>query len=911
MNGMSGRAAGEDAARSGRALHGGSGVVRDTTIGRVIAGSIAGLWLLAGAGPGMVRAGTTGKLSGRILDAQKKPVAAATIMIVGQKLGAYSDADGNYNILNIPPGTCEVAFSRLGFKAVTVRNVVISADNTTRLDVELVEAALQMEAVVVTAERPAVDVNLTSSKTTLSDKEIEQLPVQELQDVVNLQAGVVDGHMRGGRKEEVQYQVDGVSVNNPYDNASTIRIDRSLLQEVQVISGTFDAEYGQAMSGVVNAVLKNGTDRFQWSGEIYGGGFYYDGGRRFLDWSFSPAAIQNYQLTLSGPLGKRTVYLVSGRRNRYDDYYDGQRVFVPTDTSNFEKKLYYPTGDGSTVTLGYTRGWSGLAKISNTSLENTRLSYQALVDWQEGQRAAYAWRLNPDGMTRQHTTSLVHGLDLTQTFSKTTFLDVSLRQNYLKYRDMAYDDVRDPRYFAAGPPITDDNYSLSTYIQGVDLTRYVQKTNLALLKSSLVSQVHPRHLVKVGGEIQFPNVEFGVPGYLVFATEQGVQRLVVKENEPPDYPAPRRYHPIIGAAYAQDQVEWRDLTLRAGLRLEYFDAQARVPSDPANPANAILDQPESHLEPTTPKAALAPRLGVAYPITERAGIHFAYGHFYQYPAIGQVFSNADYSVLGNLQASTVSYSVMGNPDVHAEKTVAYEFGYKQALTDQFSFDLTLFYKDIRDLLGVEFISTYNDAEYARLTNVDFGSVMGFTLSLDQRRIGPLSTTLDYTWQTAQGQSSDPRETATRAATGQDSRPRLMPLNWDQRHTLNLTATLARPDAYTVSAVLRAASGQPYTPVLDVAFGTGLEANSGRKPAAFLVDLRAERYFRAPGLNASVFGRVFNALDQRYFNGSVFSSTGSPYYSRFPVTDAVSLRDPLRFYQPRRIEVGLTLASAGE
>src|SRR5690606_27017350 len=131
------------------------------------------------------------------------------------------------------------------------------------------------EEVVVTAERPVVDVTLTSSMQTLSREEISVLPVQQLDDIVNLQAGVVDGHFRGGRAGEVQYQVDGVSVNNPYDNQSSLRLDRSVLQEVQVISGTFDAEYGQAMSGVVNAVLRSGDDdRYEFSGEVYLGDFY-------------------------------------------------------------------------------------------------------------------------------------------------------------------------------------------------------------------------------------------------------------------------------------------------------------------------------------------------------------------------------------------------------------------------------------------------------------------------------------------------------------------------------------------------------------------------------------------------------------------------------------------------------------
>jgi len=214
--------------------------------------------------------------------------------------------------------------------------------------------------------------------------------------------------------------------------------------------------------------------------------------------------------------------------------------------------------------------------------------------------------------------------------------------------------------------------------------------------------------------------------------------------------------------------------------------------------------PQSHPEPTTPKVSVSPRLGVAFPITVRSGLHFAYGHFYQLPPLGDMFANADYSILSRLQAGTSAFStVMGNPDVKPEMTVQYEFGYKQSLTDDFGFEFTVYYKDIRDLLGVEFITTYNDAEYSRLTNVDFGTVKGFIVALDHRALGPVSLAVDYTWQTAQGNSSDPNETANRAAAGEDARPRVVPFGWDQRHTFNATLSMQTAKVYSLSAVLRA------------------------------------------------------------------------------------------------------------
>jgi hypothetical protein len=200
------------------------------------------------------------------------------------------------------------------------------------------------------------------------------------------------------------------------------------------------------------------------------------------------------------------------------------------------------------------------------------------------------------------------------------------------------------------------------------------------------------------------------------------------------------------------------------------------------------------------------------------------------------------------------------------------------------------------------------AEYARLANADHGTVVGFTLALDQRRIGLFTSSLDYTWQQARGNTSDPRETATREQAGLDSRPRQVPLNWDQRHTLNLTLNLSRPDDFSVTTILRAASGQPYTPVREGLFSFSLENNSGRKPASTVIDVRAEKQLSVPRYRVSAFARVFNLLDTRFFNGFVFQSTGDPYYSRFPTTDVVTLSDPTRFYAPRRIEVGLTVGA---
>lgn len=853
-------------------------------------------------------AGTTGKVTGRVVDPKGQPLAGANIAIPAARVGALSDENGYFTILDVAPATYELRVSFIGRRPVTVTNVIVSSDRTTTINVTLEEEALNLKGVEIVAQRPLVQSDLTSTRFVVRGEDIAKLPVQDLQEVVNLQAGVVDGHIRGGRTGEVQYQVSGVSVNNLYDNSAGIQLDRSVLQEVQVISGTFDAEYGQALSGVVNAVLKTGGDKLEWSGEAYSGDFLFSNGARPVTDTFRPFGINQLQGTYSGPTRlPQTNFLLSARHAQDDDYLHGTRTFLPTDRSDFEGKHFFPTGDRESVPLKYAHEWSGVGKVANRSIPNVTVSYEALLNWIDARKDGFVWRLNPDGMTKQHTFNLVHGFDWTHRLSSKTFYNVALRQNVVRYRDMAYESVFDRRYDAAGPPISDPNYQLGAVVQGVDPTRFVQTTNAFVGKGAWTSQVQRYHLVKVGGEIQYPDVRFGAPGILGYAIVNGQLAPVRHIDEPPDFPNVSEYRPILAAAFAQDQVEWRDLTLRGGLRMEYFDSRSRIPTDLANPANAIAGAPRSSYLRPHRKVSLAPRLGISYPVGNKAAVFFSYGHFYQLPSIGDIFRNSDYTVLKNLQAGEQRFGVLGNPAIKPQFTAQYEFGYKHAVTPDLGLDFTVFYKDIRDLIGVEFIDTYAAAEYARLTNVDFGNVKGITLALDRRNLGRLTTTLDYTWEVAEGNSSDPRETATRAENGQDPRPRLVPLNWDQRHTLNLTFTYFDPQRWIASAIVRVVSGQPYTPSTSAVSGATvsiLESNSARKPNGMMVDLRGERTLMRKH-DLRVFGRVFNAFDTRSFNGFVFDDTGSPDYTRNPSSQLAQLADPTRFQAPRRLEVGVS------
>nr|HQU73174.1 TonB-dependent receptor [Calditrichia bacterium] len=217
--------------------------------------ALALLFLLSG----LVLGGTTGKIAGQISDADTgEPLIGVNILLEGTTLGASTDVDGIFVILNIPPGVYNVQFSYLGYKTLVVRDVRVNVDFTTRLDQKLGQAIVEGEIVEVFGEKnPLVRQDLTNTQVAVTSEQISELPVDQIRDVIALQAGVVednDGslHIRGGRSNEIAFQVNGVGINNPFGSNQGVGLATNAVEEVSVSAGTFSAEYGNALSGVVN-----------------------------------------------------------------------------------------------------------------------------------------------------------------------------------------------------------------------------------------------------------------------------------------------------------------------------------------------------------------------------------------------------------------------------------------------------------------------------------------------------------------------------------------------------------------------------------------------------------------------------------------------------------------------------------
>ena len=208
-------------------------------------------------------AGTTGKLAGKVTDENGIPVAYANVILEGTELWGQTKENGTYVIINITPGTYNVFCSRGGYRARKIENVVINLDLTTMQNITINKQAIEIEGYDVTESRiEMVQATKTSSGRTITSEAMEDIAIDNLEDIIAIQAGVIvtDGelHIRGGRANEVVYTIDGMSVSDPVDGGAALTVDMDAVEITDVKTGGFTAEYGNAQSGIVNIITKSG-----------------------------------------------------------------------------------------------------------------------------------------------------------------------------------------------------------------------------------------------------------------------------------------------------------------------------------------------------------------------------------------------------------------------------------------------------------------------------------------------------------------------------------------------------------------------------------------------------------------------------------------------------------------------------
>ncbi|HEX2866610.1 MAG TPA: TonB-dependent receptor [Ignavibacteriales bacterium] len=906
--------------------------------------------------------GTTGKIAGRVLDAAtREPLPFVNIVLVGTSQGAATDMDGYYSILNVAPGTYSLKASAIGYNSTTVQDVKVSIDLTTKIDFELGETSVQLnQDVVVVAQRPLVTKDLTASTSVIGANEISSLPVTEFQEVLQLQAGVVGGNVRGGRSGEVVYSIDGVPVTDVYDGGTVVDVNANSIQEMQFVSGAFNAEYGRALSGIVNIATKDGDNNFTGTLNTYFGDYASTHKDLFRGINkFNPNSIHNYEGSLSGPIIKNILTFYANARYIYfGGWLNGQRRFnpwnitinnatasdpaqrwvvvgYPTITNPIDGKTYQATGDSSLVSMNWNEKMYGQGKLTFKPIPEIKLTYNYIYDHVSYQDYDQAFTFNPDGNYKKFRWGNTNILSLTHTLGSNTFYTVNGSYFFKEFRQYVYQDYQDPRY-TNSVLLGQQPNDFPTFNTGGTQSGHFKRTTGSIgVKFDLTSQITKAHQVKFGAEFNQHRLTFD---NINLIEETGLQnpsltgdpftRMRLPDpNNPNENIGIDMYtrKPIEFSSYLQDKIELSELIINVGLRFDYFKPDGKVLTDPSdpdiyrprNPANLAktLDERRTYwYKDATAKLQLSPRLGVAFPITDRGVIHFSYGHFFQIPNFELLYANPEYKFLAT---GTGNFGIAGNPDLKPEQTVSGEVGLQQALTDDITVDLTGFFRDIRDLAGTraDEIRMFGGAgTYSQYVNSDFGFTKGVILTVTKRFNNNWSATIDYTLMTAKGNASDPAATRNLLTSGQQPEMQILPLAWDQTHTLNATFSYSSSANWGFSLIGQYGSGFPYTPRRSINVSS-LLINSEMKPASYNVDLRAYKDFiLTQNFKLSFFARVYNLFDIKnqvgvYDDSGTADFTIDEYNYRLQNKPAIVnsldewFRNPAMYSEPRRVEFG--------
>ncbi|ARA93121.1 TonB-dependent receptor [Rhodothermaceae bacterium RA] len=902
-----------------------------------------------------------GKIAGRVTDAVTgEPLIGVNVLIQGTQQGTVTDADGNYIIVNVRPGEYTLQFSYIGFQSQIVEGIRVATGQTTRYDLEMREEIVEGQEIVVQAERPLVQKDLTASKKTVVAEEIEQLPVESFFGVLTTQAGVTTGaggeiHIRGGRSNEVAYLVDGMSVGNPFNtNGLATGVAADAIQEMTVISGAFNAEYGKAMSGIVNLVTKEGGDRLEGSFSVYGGDRVTAHDEIFG--KPEGLALNTYTLegNLSGPLPflRNTSFFLSGRYDEDNGYIYGTRLHLPSDSANFNTTPWYYEIHGEpwweyvsadeTVTLpdGSTRPGGGrplpdetvamnpshsynlLGKITMRPFAGAKIEYAHLRDGGKRTPFNFAYRMNPDGVASTRDWSYNHSLHWTHTLDPRTFYTLRLSYARNSAETYLYEDPLDPRYVSDGKIL---GFPGSNFLFGGNQKGHVyEKSRSIRTKLDVTKQIGIIHEAKAGVELNFHSL-YRRNFVVLYDGNTYRQPTVLPPDQSPSHDLYEDQPVFEMSAYAQDKLEFDDFIINAGVRYERFDPNGRYIPDlleldqyvALGPDDQPLERPEAKIT-----NVVMPRLGVSFPITERGIIHFSYGHFTQMPPLRNMYVNPEFEFP---KGSTPTF---GNANLRPERTVQYEMGLQQQLTDQLAFDVTGFYKDIRDYLApqtVRYTTIAGQDTYVIYLNKDYANVKGVTFALTKRRgrNGLLSATVDYTFQIAEGNNTDANAFFFNFLSGRENELEVVPLDFDQRHILSSTVTLSRPGNWGISFIGQYATGYPYTPQI-IDQNIDLLPNSDRKPPQLKLDTQLYKTFSlGDRARVQAFARVFNLLD-RLNERFVFNTTGRatysldeqlnvhaawrPYYG-FPGISTLEEYNtrPHWYSPPREVRVGVTVS----
>ena len=753
---------------------------------------------------------TAGSVTGRVVDADTgDPLAFSNVIVVGTERGAITDDSGRFTIDGLDTGTYSIKVSYIGFEDFQ-KTANVTEGSATTMEFSMVASVVGTlgEVEVTASKEEIIDLKSSGTETKVNAASIESLPVEEITDAIALKAGVVakgdELFFRGGRSGEVAVMVDGVAVKKPAVGVEALRSETSRSRDAEIILGGMDAKYGNAQSGVINYTTKEGGDHVA-------GQFRYETD----DFGAPDKTFNNYdrvQFSIGGPLPVNNAnYFVSAQGSWADSYpatrerrnHDRILDFISVgdrkvNDIRIQSKFTWRPGIPYKLNLElinnrtrqdrYIHNWSweGYVKTFFDTLETggdggtqVELRRGPWSPFQLDETYEYynAAEHTPDVDNRYNQSKL----SFTHTLGEGTFYSVKAARQ--AFDDRVSVQGKDPWEYE-GDALRDlyfdyeNSEQSSFFVRGGDYPSWSRrKTKVYSGRADLTHQWN-KHTFETGVDFRYND--------LFYSEVQ--QMYLFRDGNSGTIGLSDRYHfyQPEGAFYIQDRWEHEGMVLNIGMRYDAFSVGNQI--DPSEVDQGLTQQ-------------LSPRVGIAYPISDRDVFSFHYGRYYQFPNRQNLYDNRN----------VTDNRIRGNPNLTNENTVAYQAAIQHLFSETVKGQFSVYYKDIFGLLSVESVRAQNSANLVnQYVNRDYASSRGFEVSLARAFGGGITGELAYTFGVASGVASDPN--AANELNFRYLPISEQPLAWDQRHSFSASFQVADPTGnWNLGGVWSFGTGFPYTP----------------------------------------------------------------------------------------------------
>ncbi len=743
----------------------------------------------------------TASLSGTITDASDgQPLIGASITLVGTYKGAAADINGNYTINGIKPNDYQIKVQFIGYETKIYNGIRFTAGENKTLDVILKEQTESLNEVTVVGRSSQINLELAASEVSIKQEEIAEMNVRNVQEVLEMQAGVVktqDGlQIRGARVYETEYIVDGISAQDPLAGTGFgVDVSSSSISNVNLITGGAGAEFGGGSSGVVNTTIREGGDKFEISGSWQ---------RDYLGSSDIASSFNTdrVEMSLGTPIpftnGKLKLF-TSGSIFLTDEYFGATADQIQSSLFSENPEFWAPRQTNSyTHTLKLSYQLKPGTKISITNQhslninQNTRTLQIVGFDAILTPGFQYSRSLNLDNATTYTHHSNLTAININHLITKSWGLSLSLGRlftnlradaNGRAFRTESVDQILDEDNIITYPVDIFDLIDLPPGILFVNpsdggLTNnggitpvwhdhYAQEYTVNLKATYIPNKANEFSfgLQNTFTEYQWVDVSrpwVGAP--IVINDTTSTPSLSIGSSN--DIWLAR---PIEGGIFFQDRITYKGIIATLGLRFNYWAPGKFADDAVSNPDAPVVDQVREDYERKTVelfglrwKARLLPRINVSFPVTENNVLYFNYGHSMRLPHPRFIYAGLD-----PVFQDQSFLSDLGNPDLDPEVNVSYEIGLKSKITKDLAVTFTAFNNNrfdyivsrsvlIRDQSGRPNTKTF-------FINQDYARIYGVELGTQFRINSYFRTFTNVAYQVAKGKSNSARESALQIA----------------------------------------------------------------------------------------------------------------------------------------------------